>query len=167
MMRETDFLVFLIMCSLQRESIFALAIWLASLQKSVFLAKEDWRYYGTHLLGHCCHWEHVTEQNTHFCQRELYYAISFVKQARSIQSLSHVKPFAATRMSSKNTVLITLSNRYVSFHDQFMSICSCANRVPCVHSSLSDKLLNYKCVLSCLWFLHWVSLVLPLHLIRT
>lgn len=147
MVRETDFLVFLIICSPQKESIFALAIWLVSLQKSVFLAREDWRYYGTHSLGHCCHWEHVTEWNAYFCQRELYYAIYFVEQERSIQVLSYLKPFATTRMSSKNTVLITLSNCYISFHDQFISICSCANTVPCVHSSLSDKLPDRKCVL--------------------
>lgn len=78
MVRETDLLVFLIKCSLHRQSIFALPS-LAGFTLKTLISGLKRLEMVTHSLGHCYHWGHVTERNIHFCQRELYYAISFAK----------------------------------------------------------------------------------------
>lgn len=79
MVRETDLLVFLIMCSLQRESIFALPSLAGSTLKIVISGLKRLEMVKNTLIMTCYHWGHVTERNIHFCQRELYYAISFAK----------------------------------------------------------------------------------------
>lgn len=167
MVRETDLLVFLIMCSLQRESIFALPSLTGLTLKILISALKKLEIVKNTSIRTCCHGGNVTERNMHFCQREWYYSISFVKWASSALKLK--KPFTSTRMSSKNMMLKTLRlcmSDFMTLSPQFFlgpalsSSCSFCVFTPLGWCHLTAS--GTPCL-----FLPWVILVLPVHLIRT
>lgn len=78
--KETELVVFLITCSLQRESIFALPNLTSLTTKILIFGLEKLEVVMNTSIRTCCYLGNVIERNIlFFCQRELYYSISLMK----------------------------------------------------------------------------------------